>query len=105
VDGEGTPDEWIPQKVGGWQETNYLLNFLAEKDDKSQRYSLSIGADTEVFDAAFRERIRGYVNRIIHAIGCDATAVIAKTMLLGDEERHRQLIEWNATTRAYPDER
>ncbi|HZI74939.1 MAG TPA: AMP-binding protein, partial [Gemmatimonadales bacterium] len=105
VDQEGTPDEWVPQKVGGWQETNYLLNFLAGKDDKSQRYSLSIGADTQVFDAEFRERIRGYAVRIIDAIASDATVVIDKSGLLGDAERHRQLIEWNATERAYPEQR
>jgi aryl carrier-like protein len=47
VDREGTPEEWIPQKVGGWHDTNHLLTFFADKDDKTQRHSLSIGADTQ----------------------------------------------------------
>jgi non-ribosomal peptide synthetase component F len=101
VDREGTREEWIPQKVGGWQETNYLLSFYVHKDDRTQRHDVSILADTEVFDAAFRERISGYVARIVAAIVRDSTGVIEKTALLSDEERHRQWVEWNAPARAY----
>ena len=105
VDREGTREEWIPQKVGGWQETNYLLSILVHKDDKARRYYIDIGADTQVFDAAFRERIREYAANIIRAVASDATAVIDKTALLTDAERDRQVVEWNATARAYPDDR
>jgi len=104
VDHEGTREEWIPQKVGGWQDTNYLLNFIAHKDEQSQRMDLMIGADSGVFDAAFRDRIRGYAVRIIDEIASDATVFIDKTRLLGVEERQQQLIAWNATTQAYPQE-
>ena len=105
IDQEGTFDEWIPQKIGGWQDTNYLFNFIVHKDYKSQRFELSIGADSGVFDAEFRERIRGYAGRIIDAIVSDVTAVIEKTALLGEEERHRQLIEWNAPARPYANDK
>ena len=104
VDREGTRQEWIPQKIGTWQDTNYLLNVLVHKDDKTQRYYVGVGADAQVFDAAFRERIREYVARIVDAMARDATGCIEKTELLGDEERHQQLVEWNATVRAYPHE-
>jgi amino acid adenylation domain-containing protein len=104
VDREGTREEWIPQKVGGGQETNYLFGFTAFKDDKTQRSGLGLSMDAQVFDAAMRERIRGYVTRIVAAIVTDATAVIEKTALLSESERSQQLIEWNATARAYPQE-
>ena len=104
VDQQRTREEWIPQKVGGWQETNHLLSVFVNKDDKSQRHEMGILADAQVFDAAFRERIRGYVSRIVDAIAGDATAVIDKTKLLSEAERQQQLVEWNATTRSYPDD-
>ena len=102
VDREETPREWIPNKVGGWQDTNYLLNFLVQKSDRSKRVEVAIRADTGVFDAAFRERIGQYVNQIVNAIVNDATALIDKTALLSAEERRQQLLDWNATARAYP---
>jgi len=105
VDREGSRENWVPQKVGGWQDTNYLLNFMVGKDDKTQHFSLCIGVDTQVFDAALRERIRGYATRIVEAILRDAEVVIEKAALLSEEERREQLIEWNATARAYPDEK
>ena len=83
VDREGTPDEWMPQKVGGWQETNYLLNFIVHKDHKSRRFELTIGADSGVFDATFRERIGGYAGRIVAAIVRDAREFIQNNRLLG----------------------
>ena len=99
---EVTRKEWIPQKVGGWQETNHMLSVFVHKDDRTQRSYLGIYADEQVFDAAFRERIGGYVAQIVDAMAGDATGCIEKTALLGDEERHQQLVEWNATARAYP---
>jgi len=45
------------------------------------------------------------LHNIIRAIASDATAVIEKTTLLSEAERHRQLIEWNATRRWYPQEK
>lgn len=104
VDGEATREEWIPQKIGGWQETNYLLSFYVHKDDKTQRHDVGILADTEVFDAGLRERMSGYVAKIVAAIVSDATTLIEKTALLSDAERHRQLVEWNATARAHADD-
>jgi microcystin synthetase protein McyA len=101
---EVTRKEWIPQKVGGWQETNHVLSVFAHKDDKTQRSCLGIYADEQVFDAAFRERIGGYVRRIVDAMAGNATRRIDRTALLGDEERHRQLVEWNTTRQSYPDE-
>ena len=101
---EGTREEWLPRKVGGWQETNYLLSVFVHKDDKSQRYEMGILADEQVFDTALRERISGYVANIVDAIAGDARAVIDKTKLLSEAERHQQLVEWNATTRSYPDD-
>jgi non-ribosomal peptide synthetase component F/aryl carrier-like protein len=101
---ERARDEWIPRKVGGWQEHNYLLSVLAHKDDKTQRYSMNITADSGVFDADFRHRIRDYVGNIVRGIDTDVTAVIDKAALLGDGELRRQLVEWNETAREFPRE-
>jgi amino acid adenylation domain-containing protein len=105
IDREGTRDEWVPQKVGGWQETNYLWSLYLNKDDKAQRYFVSVAADTEVFDAATRRRMREYVTNIVRAITVDVTGVIEKAALLSDEERHQQLVEWNARSAPYPREK
>jgi arthrofactin-type cyclic lipopeptide synthetase C len=76
---------------------------MVHKDDKTQRSYLGIYADAQVFDAAFRERIRGYVARIVDAMAGEATALIDTTALLSDEDKQR-LLEWNATTKPYPSE-
>jgi amino acid adenylation domain-containing protein len=105
VDREGTPEEWVPQKVGGWQETNYLWSLYLNKDDKTQRYFVSVAADTQIFDAATRNRMREYVANIVRALTADVTGVIEKTALLSDAERRRQLLEWNTRSMDYPREK
>jgi amino acid adenylation domain-containing protein len=102
LDQERTRDDWVPNKVGGWQDTNYLLAVLTNKDDRAQRYYLSVSADTRVFDDACRGRMREYVENTIRAIVTNATGLIDKTALLSAEELRQQLIEWNATRREYP---
>jgi amino acid adenylation domain-containing protein len=102
VDGEETHEKCVPRKVGGGQETNYLLSVDVQKDDKTGRCHLSVTADTRVFDEDFRDRIQEYVAKIVRAIETDVAGVIDKASLLGNVELHRQLTEWNATEVEYP---
>jgi amino acid adenylation domain-containing protein len=102
---QGTVDRWIPQKVAGWQETNYLFGVLVRKDEKAERHYVGITADETLFDADLRRRMRSYVTRIVCAIEENVYGNIHRAGLLGDEELHRQLIEWNATEREYPRDR
>ena len=52
---------------------------------------------TALFDKATIERHVGYLTRLLEAMAADETRAIDRLPLLDEAERHRALIEWNAT--------
>ncbi|HEY6235447.1 MAG TPA: condensation domain-containing protein, partial [Candidatus Elarobacter sp.] len=59
---------------------------------------------TALFDRETIVRYGGYFLRLLAAMVVDDTQAIDRLPVLGDGERRRLLVEWNATERAYPDD-
>jgi amino acid adenylation domain-containing protein len=52
---------------------------------------------TALFDRATIERHLGYLRRLLEAMAADESRAIDRLPLLDEAERHRVLVEWNAT--------
>lgn len=58
--------------------------------------------NTDLFDEATVDRLIGHYERILTAVVRDARQSIGRLPLLSDDERRRQLVDWNATARPRP---
>ena len=57
---------------------------------------------TALFDRETIERHGGYLCRLLEAMAADETQAVDRLPLLGEAERHRLLVEWNATETDIP---
>src|SRR5208282_2284104 len=57
---------------------------------------------TALFDRATVERHLGYLSRLLEAMAADEARPVDRLPLLDEAERHRVLVEWNATEADYP---
>ena len=57
---------------------------------------------TALFDRETIERHGGYLCRLLEAMAADETQAVDRLPLLGEAERHRLLVEWNATETNIP---
>jgi amino acid adenylation domain-containing protein len=57
---------------------------------------------TDLFDASTIARLTQSYRQILKGICRDPAVPLSELPLLDEEDRHRQLIEWNATAREYP---
>jgi amino acid adenylation domain-containing protein len=73
--------------------------FMEEIDDHLQGYC---DYDSNLFEADTIERLLGHFQRLLEGIVEDPDQRIADLPLLSDAEKHRLLIEWNATGKDYP---
>nr|WP_281282192.1 non-ribosomal peptide synthetase [Aliikangiella marina] len=87
----------IPEKVSAFQSTNYLMDVYVNKNEKTQTFSLSIHADSKVFNQAARERFKNYINNIVEQIVSYTDCVFSKERLLGEEELNQLLVVNNST--------
>jgi amino acid adenylation domain-containing protein/FkbH-like protein len=62
----------------------------------------SLSYATALFDRATVERWLGYWVRLLEAMVSDAEVAVDRVALLGTAERHRVVVEWNATEAEYP---
>ena len=60
--------------------------------------------DTDIIKADTARRIAGHFLTVLRAIAMDATKRVSELPLLTEQERHAELIEWNATEADYPSE-
>jgi len=65
----------------------------------------SIEYCTPLFEHATIERLVGHLKRLLEDIASDPDRPISRLALLGDAERRRILVEWNATRADYPADR
>ena len=61
--------------------------------------------NTDLFDQATIKRMAGHFTRLLDAIVADPQARIADLPMLGEEERHQLLVEWNAVAKDYPQDK
>ena len=64
----------------------------------------SLNYATTLFERATIARWLGYWVRLLEAMVADERQAVERVALLGAEERHRLLVEWNATATDYPRE-
>src|SRR5262249_19227185 len=60
---------------------------------------------TALFERATIERYLGYLRMLLEAMTADDAQAIARLPLLGEAERRRVLIDWNASQAVYPREK
>ncbi len=60
--------------------------------------------NTDLFDAATIERMLGHFQILLEGIVADPDCQVSALPLLSEAERRQVLVEWNATTRDYPDQ-
>ena len=58
--------------------------------------------NTDVFDRETIRRMRGHWDTLLEGAIADPTRPISELPLLTEAERHRQLVEWNATEAYFP---
>ncbi|MEU1756804.1 amino acid adenylation domain-containing protein [Micromonospora matsumotoense] len=55
--------------------------------------------NTDLFDAATIARLTGHLVHLLGQVAADPSTPVGALRLLGPDERHRMLVEWNRTTR------
>jgi amino acid adenylation domain-containing protein len=60
---------------------------------------------TDLFDGSTIERLAKHLETLLHGIVAHPEARLSELPILTEPERHRLLIEWNATAAEYPQER
>jgi amino acid adenylation domain-containing protein len=60
---------------------------------------------TALFDRPTIERYAGYLSRIVEGMAAGERQVVDRLPLIGEAERRRLLVEWNATGAAYPEDK
>lgn len=71
----------------------------------SQPMLLRLRFDPERFETAVVERMFGHLQTALQSMIEKPEQPLVKVSLLTEADQHQQLIEWNATRRAYPHER
>jgi amino acid adenylation domain-containing protein len=61
--------------------------------------------NTDLFDRETIQRVLDHYARLLEAMVTSPQSRLSQLPMLTEEERRQQLIEWNATARAYPDDR
>ena len=78
-----------------------LTLMMAEQDGE---LSASLRYNTDLFDASTIASMAGHFEQLLDAIVADCDQPIATLPLLGEDERHKLLVEWNDTEAPYPEE-
>jgi amino acid adenylation domain-containing protein len=76
-----------------------LSLFVREVASRLQGY---VEYATDLFDGSTIARLVGHFERLLAGIVADPSLRLSELPLLGDAERHRLLVEWNATAKDYP---
>src|ERR1700754_3538054 len=84
----------------GLDATHYPLSLAAHP---GARLQLQLSYRPDLFDRASVEAIAGRLVRLLEGAVADPERAIGRLDILGADERHTILREWNATARAVPD--
>ncbi|SES14724.1 non-ribosomal peptide synthase domain TIGR01720/amino acid adenylation domain-containing protein [Lentzea xinjiangensis] len=80
--------------------TNFALTLSAVLDD---RLHLDLAYDPHLFDADTARRLADRLLLLVDAIAADCARPVSELPLMADDERHRVLVEWNATAGEVPE--
>ena len=96
----GIPDlTLIPAAVDSGTSMFDLALYMGEE---GKGLSGKIEYNTELFDAATIERMAGHFGTLLESVVADPAQRVSELELLTEAERHKLLVEWNATEAAYP---
>ncbi|TMD93417.1 MAG: amino acid adenylation domain-containing protein, partial [Chloroflexi bacterium] len=82
--------------------TNYPLTVVVEPGDE---LTISATYDAGRFEAQTAERMLGHLERLLVQMAAAPDGRVGALDLLTEEERHRVLVEWNATGADFPADR
>ena len=92
-------DEWLTVNRG-----TAIFDLAVHLLDSDEEIAGKLEYSTELFDAPTIARFIDHYVRLLEAAVADPTQRVATLPLLSAQERHQQLVTWNATSRAYPRE-
>ncbi|MDP7041630.1 MAG: LLM class flavin-dependent oxidoreductase, partial [Gammaproteobacteria bacterium] len=90
--------DWANRHFKLLDKTNLPLTLYAYGED---RLLLNLVYDRNRLDDVSMGRLLGHLQSILAAMASDASLPVGNISLLTDAERHRQLIDWNATSEDY----
>jgi len=94
----------VPNKVGGFAQTDFLIYADAFKDEAAQQFGLHLTVNSQVFNADWQARIVGYSSEIIAHVLHRTHQTIDKNSLLSQREKRQLLHDWNQTGQAFDQE-
>ncbi|HLL48703.1 MAG TPA: amino acid adenylation domain-containing protein, partial [Longimicrobiaceae bacterium] len=83
-------------------EESVRFDLALAMEDVGGRFEGSLSFRSDLFDAATARRLAEHLVRLLDAAAAKPDRPLADVPLLGELERRRVLVEWNATTRPYP---
>ncbi|MEW5251374.1 amino acid adenylation domain-containing protein [Microbulbifer discodermiae] len=92
----------VPNKVGGWADTDYLFLLEVIKDEAEGRFSASLYADSGIFPDTFSRRLSDYLANIIEKMCLTPAQRLEKAVLLPAEEKDQLINLFNKTQRTVP---
>lgn len=79
-----------------------MFDLLLSLVDAGGRLGGSLQYNADLFEASTIERMLGHYLTLLQSIADSPQQRVSELTLLGAAERHRLLVEWNATGRSYP---
>jgi amino acid adenylation domain-containing protein len=83
--------------------STFDLSLLMVEESNSLKGTIEY--NTDLFDEDTIGRMIGHFQTLLESIVADLGTSISRLGLLTDSERHRLLVEWNDTKRAYPEDK
>ena len=100
VDLPGVKVEWV-----GSGERPAKFDLTLDLTEADGRIVGGLNYATALFDRATAERYAGYLRAALFGMVTDAEQLAAGVPLLSAEERHKLVVDWNATEAEYPKDR
>ncbi len=73
--------------------------------DQPGSVTLALEYGTDLFEPSTATRLLGHMETVLEGAAADSAQPVSRLPLLGKDEGHRLLVEWNATTRPFPESR
>ncbi|HEU4558161.1 MAG TPA: amino acid adenylation domain-containing protein, partial [Longimicrobium sp.] len=91
----GLPGLRTEPAYGSYDTAKFDLSLGFVTSARELRAALSYS--TDLFDEGTVRRMLGHLERVLEQVAANAELRLSELRLLGEEERHRLLVEWNAT--------
>ncbi|HEU4559378.1 MAG TPA: condensation domain-containing protein, partial [Longimicrobium sp.] len=98
--GPGLPGLRIGSAYAASGTAKFDLSLWFAKGPRGLKAVLSYS--TDLFDEGTVRRMLGHLERVLEQVSANGDVLVSELELLGEAERHRMLVEWNATEAEYP---